>query len=78
MFAIVVSPICNGGKLNRGGRIQRDGLLKPVNPFKPGNPFTPETDSSLDPSENHFGRGSCCIPGCKPARGSSKGTKWPV
>ena len=27
VFALVVSLICNGGKLNRGGRIQRNELF---------------------------------------------------
>ena len=33
MFARLVSPVCNGGNLNRGSRIQRDELFNANKPF---------------------------------------------
>ena len=33
VFARLVSPVCNGRKLNRGGRIQRDELFDANYPF---------------------------------------------
>ena len=33
VFARLVSPVCNGGNLNRGSRIQRDELFNANKPF---------------------------------------------